>query len=145
MIKTEGLEEFIRRIDDEPIGSLIRENRDFCHLDLADDTQISEMRGHIDSPGPAKMYVDPYWIIRICAYPKTADEQVTYHLLSTEVITSDVQIVDQEKLLVRTTNSIYAIGEHGGLDVPLGVKFRVCAGLHYWGVGQVLGVPHVFY
>lgn len=145
MIKTEELEEFIRRIDEEPLSDLIRENRDMFQLDLADTSQIHEMRGHIDQHGPAKANVDPYWIIRICANPDTANQQITYHLLGSDVITSDLQVIDEEKHLVRTRNSIYALGQPGGLDIPLSAKMRVCAGLHFWNVGHFLGVPHVFY
>lgn len=145
MIPLDGIGEFIRRIDENPIGDLIRANRHLFRLDLIDDAQTRELIGHIDSPGTPKRFVDPYWILRICAYPDTSREQISYHLLGTEVITSDVQVVDKEKHLVRTMNSIYAIGDAGGPNVPLDVKLRVCAGLHWWGVGPVLGVPHVFY
>lgn len=145
MIPLDGLEEFVRRIDEQPVGDLIRENRGFLNLDLADHAQIRELTGNIDAPGTPKRFVDPYWIIRICTYPDTERELVTYHLVGAEVITSDVQIVDQGKRLVRTTNSIYATGQLGGPNVPFVVKLRVCAGLHWWGVGKVLGVPHVFY
>lgn len=145
MIPIDNLEQFIQRIDTMPVDDLIRANKELCELRIARGGEIEQFHGRINCCEPVKRHVSPYWLLRVIVNPGTTKEQITAHLLGSEVITSDVMLIDTKKKLVRTMNSIYSIGDRGAADVSLHAKFRICAGLHHWGVGSFLEVPHVFY
>ena len=56
--------------------------------------------------------------------------------------TSDVRQFDEETACVRTRNSVYRLN---GPNSPSPDLLRVCAWVHAAGVGEHLGVLHIFY
>lgn len=93
------------------------------------------------------------WHLVCLAYSKTVDmaPQLTHFLLgiNREVdcawMTSAVNAIDLEIGVVRTSNSLYGLGNKGEGNPNLNLILHICHTLHKWGIGKQLGVLEVLY
>jgi hypothetical protein len=60
-------------------------------------------------------------------------------------MTSEIAGLDVNRGLCRTRNSLYRLGFPGEGEPPQEDLICVCAILHRWGVGRLIGAPEFFY
>jgi hypothetical protein len=60
--------------------------------------------------------------------------------------TSVIVAIDLEHGLALTrSGSIYQLGTKGEGEPETDILLHICAQFHNWGIGEMLGVPHIFY
>lgn len=60
--------------------------------------------------------------------------------------TSIIVAIDLEHGLALTrSGNIYQLGTKGAGEPDIDILLHICAQFHRWGIGEMLGVPHIFY
>ena len=126
------------------LDDIFRVNRDHGALSLATEADLRALAGLIE-PGPVRHTLVNWMLIKLSLQlPEQARTEI-YWLFGFRTengrrwITSEVQGVDLERMLVKTNNSLYSIagapGDESDIYLP-----ALCATLNRWGIGRHFGV-----
>lgn len=134
------------------LDDIVRQHRDLCSIHLSSDEDIDGLsKCIIADDADIKDEIEDWRIICYDRIPKYGGKA---HLLIGHAIlancswgTSPITAIDLGTGLATTNSgSIYRLrGPQGEGEPPMIHLLHVCAMLHQWGAGPVLGVPHVFY
>jgi len=129
------------------LDAIVNRNRALCEIGLATPSEIDGLRGDIDAPAGAEKDVLTDW--RFIAF-RIRQHQTALVLLgdaerqSLILCTSEVQVASRDGARVRTRNSIYALARAGEGEPPVQHLLQLCATLHEWGLGRILGALEVW-
>ena len=145
----ETIEDHIPKSLDE----IIRLRRESFSLRLSSPDEIASLPTVIEDRSTAIQATIDNWYPICLAYSKAGDmaPQLTHFLLGINReaecawMTSAINALDQERSVVRTNNSLYALGSKGRGNPDLNLILHVCHTLHKWGIGKQLGILEVFY
>ncbi len=133
----------------ESLDDIIRANRDECSLSLSTVHDLAELPMIVEVVAKqtsvrAKLN---NWRFVCLDNGKKAHLLTGIHVARNCVwSTSVVVAVDLEHGLALTrSGSIYQLGTKGEGEPEADILLHICAQFHKWGIGQMLGVPHIFY
>lgn len=130
------------------LDGVIRKQRDRVALGLATEVELQALAARIPD-GQLKDIIDDWRLVSL----RDLNAGVAHVILlgysqfeATPWTTSAVTALDQAAGLVRTrSGSLYSLGVHGEGEPDSQQLIHLCATLHHWGSGPLLGVPHFFY
>lgn len=132
------------------LDDIIRKNRDLVELGLATPAEIQTLEKPI--PYDAKDVSENWRLVSLRL--KTAPPECSLRLIGDSKanggsprITSNLISIDINRNVVLTSSgSIYRLGQQRGVGEPSsGHLMCVCAALHRWDSGNLLGAPEFFY
>ena len=145
------LREALEKIIPKSLDDVVRRNRDKMRIGRATLEEIARRMAAVEPEDPRDTLEE--W--RIIAFRTEApfglfgDGMLLLLGYATEAraswITSEIQRIDFDRRLVRTRNSVYRLGTPGQGEPPTEDLAVLCAVLHEWGVGDLLGAPHFFF
>ncbi|TCV81216.1 hypothetical protein [Sulfurirhabdus autotrophica] len=147
-MKEDQLAEKLNDLIPKSLDNIIRQNREMAELRLATDAEISAIEKNIQGQDMVKDAINDWRLISLCV--KTLNLSQVLLLGKSEQekcpwITSQVISVDFGRGLVYTkSGSLYKLLNRGEGEPPSEDLIRICAALHLWGSGPLLGVPHFF-
>lgn len=137
------LEEQLTQLLPQSLDDVIRANRDKVQLYFSREDEIDSLRRPL-LDGQIKAQVSD-WAFITLHFSESQDSLIylvgfnqTAHC---SWMTSFITGIGHEMITTKS-GSIYELVGASTLDVDL---MHICATLHKWGVGQSLGVPHIFY
>ena len=147
-MKKDTVEEQLKRLLPKSLDDIVRENRDKLRLALATEEELKNLQAILTET--SFRYSLTRWNI-VMLHLADGNRTVSSPRLVGQVsetgeswITSHVVSIDTAHGLVQTRNSVYRIigprAEEKDLDL-----LRICGSLHEWGLGQLFGVPPIFY
>jgi hypothetical protein len=128
------------------LDDIVRKNRDQVQIGLATIEEIAAREGAIE-PGPALDTIDEWRVVAIRQLGSQPMLSLLGRVVGTGVrrMTSRIAVLDVARGLCRTRNSLYPLGFPGEGEPPPEDLICVCAILHRWGVGRLIGAPEFFY
>lgn len=129
------------------LDDIIRTRRDRASLRLSTADEIAALATPLSTDHPPKGEIDDWRLITLLV----VDKPLVFLVGNNEQknwMTSLVTGVDlQAGLLSTKSGSVYRmIGEASDGEPPMQHLLHICAVLHQWGgIGQMYGVPYVFY
>lgn len=129
------------------LDDIIRSRRDRASLRLATADEIAALATHLSTDRPPTGEIDDWRLITLVVVGKPLVFLVGNNH-DQNWMTSLVTGVDLQAGLITTkSGSIYKmIGEASEGEPPMQHLLHICAVLHQWGgIGQMYGVPYVFY
>lgn len=129
------------------LDDIIRKHRDEVSLRLASDSEIKAKKTDIIFDHEPRAIIDDWWLIAFDFHGRRTDLVLLGNRRDNghAWITSVAQEIDLERNILRTENSMYGLGAQSCGEPPGHLLLTVCAALHKWGMGEMLGVLHVFY
>jgi hypothetical protein len=128
------------------LDQIVTRNRDRFSLGLATEAEIAALTAPV-LPGYQRGQIEDW---RLIATRQIGEAPILFLLGHNPKedgawMTSAVQTISPDLQRLRTRNSIYALGERGAGEPPLEQILHVCYALRTWGLGDILGLAHVFY
>lgn len=148
-MKEDQLTEHLNNLVPKTLDNIIRQNREMAELRLATDAEISAIEKNIQSQDLVKDAINGWRLISL--YAKASKWSQVLLVGKSEKgscpwVTSEVVAVDFGRGLAYTkSGSLYKLLNSGQGEPPADDLIRICAALHLWGSGTLLGVPHFFY
>ncbi|OQW68724.1 MAG: hypothetical protein BVN34_08610 [Proteobacteria bacterium ST_bin12] len=128
------------------MDDIIRKNREVVQLRLANETDISKLQAEIEEDNP--VFILDNW--NLLAFDRLG--VTTVHLIgdvrgeSEPRITSKAIEIDMKRHVLTTiSGNLYRMGSRNDGEPNTEKLYLICAYMHEWGIGQMLGVPHFFY
>jgi hypothetical protein len=152
-----GIEEALEQMIPKSLDDVVRKNRNAFQIGLATPTEIA-IRGTVIKPDRDTRDTIEQWNIiafrTLGLRPDTGLEGILSSRLSLlgraagtrgSWLTSEVVQIDVDGGLVLTRNSLYRLGSRGEGEPPPDDLICVCAVMHSWGIGELIGAPGFFY
>jgi hypothetical protein len=152
-----GIAEALEKLIPQSLGDIVRQNRHLFCISLATSEELAARAAEI-GPGDVKDTISGWRMIAFRTLdrrPPVKSEGPSgasrISLLGSAVetgcgwITSAVMRIDAANGLVQTRNSLYRLGVKGAGEPPPNELMTVCAALHRWGLGPLLGVPEFYF
>ena len=140
---TDDLAQQIDRLLPASLDDIIRTNRDVAKLYLTTDAEIDALRAAVP-PGAITGTISAWsFITMFMTQPGVAMVNLTGFNEAERCswMTSQVMAIDGDTVITRSGSYYLLQGERSdGPDL-----LHICATLHLWGVGPMLGVPYIFY
>ncbi|TCV81079.1 hypothetical protein [Sulfurirhabdus autotrophica] len=141
----EKLKAVIDEMTPRCLDDIIRENRELAELRMATDADIQGVPAEIEEARMVTDAVENWRLITLYVPPL----ELAHVLLLGKsekkkgpVLSSKILEIDLNKGLVGTeSGSLYKLGKPGAGEPPTEHLVQVCATLHFWGSGEILGVP----
>lgn len=149
---TNAIKQVINELIPKSLDDIIRSHRDQCSLSLSKSDELDEL------PMIAEVVVNQKSISAklnnwrfVClenigngtkAHILTGTHEAQNRVWGTSVI---VAIDLEHGLALTRSGSIYQLGTKGEGEPEIDILMHICVQLHQWGIGEMLGVPHVFY
>ncbi len=142
----QALNEFIPKSLDD----IIRANKDECSLSLSTGDDLAELPMIVEVVANQKSISANLYRWRfVClngngtkSHFLTGIHEAPGCVCATSVIVA----IDLEHGLALTRScSIYQLGTKGEGEPETDILLHICAQFHNWGIGEMLGVPHIFY
>lgn len=144
----ESIEEQLKKLVPKSLDDVVRKNRDQLRLAFATQEELEALAADIPATNIRHTITRWQFIVMHLATSRGPAISVRLFGWAEEVreswSTSHVTGVDLANGLVRTPNSVYRISGPRAMDDELNL-LHVCASLHFWGLGEYFGVPHIFY
>ena len=145
----EALGRELKKLVPKGLDDVIRKNREYAELGLATDEEIQAITGEIVYAESEKGIIDDWRMISL-REKKSGTVQVILlgrnRAEGAPWATSSLVVFDREnKRVVTKSNSLYKLGKRGIGEPPNIHLVHLCATLHYWGSGAILGVPPFFF
>lgn len=134
------------------LDDIVRKNRHLCSLRLSSHEELNAF------PSMVSLMVDQRQVKamvsdwRFICWVRPEEMGGAVHFLTginqarqRILMTSDVRAVDFGNGLVLTNNSLYRLGRMGNGEPNMKILLHICAVFHSWGIGEHLGVPHIYY
>lgn len=145
-------EELVQNIDNlipKILDDVIRNNRELVELGLSTVDDIRALHSEIQPGLPVKDTINDWRFIslrdkqsgfaQVLLLGRSQNENVAW-------LTSSIVQIDLTRNCVMTkSESYYGLGSQGIGEPPREQLIHVCATLHRWGSGTLLGVTHFFY
>lgn len=144
-----SFEEQVRALLPKSIDEIITINRDKAQLRIASADDINPLQCEIEEARMVTGVVSRWCLIALELRNETDGCSATVHLtgynetLGRSWMTSLIKGIDLENGLLRTkSGSLYRMNGQStdAPDLPV-----VCATLNSWGMGSMLGLPHIFF
>ena len=142
-MSTDDLARQIDQLVPKSLDDIIRTNRDVARLYLTTDAEINALRASVP-PGAITGTISAWaFITMFMTKSGTAIVNLTGFNDAERCswMTSQVMAIDGDTVVTRSGSYYRLQGERS--DTP--DLLHICATLHLWGVGPMLGVPHIFY
>ena len=130
------------------LENLITLHRDRFELRYSVDQDFDDIRGKIDE-GALKAELSDWAFITLSE--QHPEEKAVVFLTGCQdggmpIMTSYAQIIDFEMMLVRTkSGSLYRLGDRAVTPLSAGRVATIAGVFNTWGMGQILGMPPVFF
>lgn len=152
MNSSPALERALEDLIPKSLDDIVRKNRQSCSIHLTADEDLAALtRSIIADESDIKDEIDDW---RVVCYHRTPELGGKAHLLIGHAIrancnwgTSPISAIDLLVGLATTrSGSIYRLrGPRGKGEPPTDHLICLCALLHTWGSGPVVGVPYFFF
>ena len=123
------------------LAALIHENRRVLELRLATASQLANVTGDIDGVGAVRGFLRDWHVIAIEDHLRSA---TSLHVVGTHDmrswITSDLLVLNPDRSLVRTRNSIYGLGLAAETDLSAAHLMTIVGALKAWGLVDRYGL-----
>ncbi len=152
-----GIEEALEQMIPKSLDDIVRSSRDVLQIGLAMPDELAIRATAIEPDRGTRDTIEQWRIISfrtIGLRPDTGLEGILSSRLSLlgravgtrgSWLTSEVVQIDVDGGLVLTRNSLYRLGSRGEGEPPPDDLIYVCAVMHGWGVGDLVGAPSFFY
>lgn len=132
------------------LDDIIRANRGECSLSLSTSDDLDELPMIIEVVAKQKSIrakLNNWRFVCVGNNSKKSHFLTGIHEAQNCVwATSVIVAIDMEHGLALTrSGNIYQLGKKGEGEPEIGILMHICAQFHQWGIGELLGVPHVFY
>ena len=132
------------------LDDIIRANRDKCSLSLSTREELAELPSIVemmDDQKPIHAKLNGWYFICIKEFDAKLHFLTGFHEAQDCVwATSVIVALDLEHGHALTkSGNIYQLGTKGEGDPGQAILLHICAQFHNWGIGEKLGVPHIFY
>ena len=131
------------------LDDIIRANRDECCLSLSTSKDLDQipMIAEAVAQKQIKATLNNWRFVCLEANQKKSHFLTGVHEAQNCAWgTSIIVAMDLEHGLALTrSGNIYKLGTRGEGEPEIDILLHICFQLHNWGVGELLGVPHVFY
>lgn len=131
------------------LNDVIRKNRELVELCLSTDEEIRALNGEIRNVELVKGIIDDWRLVSLRAKRSGSGQMVLVGHSRTEnapwLTSAIVRIDPTQNYILTKSGSLYELGSQGNGEPPRLQLIHICATLHRWGSGELLGVPHFFY
>lgn len=147
---TNSLEQAVKELIPKSLDEIIRANRDTCSLSLSTSEELDELPMIVEvmaHPKPVSATLSNWRFVCLKEGGTQAHFLTGIHEAQSCVwATSVIVAIDLKHGLALTrSGSIYQLGTKGEGEPGPDILLHICAQFHNWGIGKMLGVPHVFY
>jgi hypothetical protein len=152
-----AIAEAIENLIPRSLDDIVRQNRHLFCISLATSEELAARAAKIE-PRDVKDTINGWRMLSFRAFArrrpiKSEDASCVSRLLllgsAVETgciwITSAVMRIDADSGFVQTQNSFYRLGPRAEGEPPPDELMTVCAALHRWGVGPLLGAPEFYF
>jgi len=142
---------FLKAMLPSALDDIVRANRDKVELALASEEQLAPLSKSVAATNQVRGAISDWRFIAMTVdIPERRLWMENVYLVGVheghDWITSAIQSIDRERMLVRTRNSVYRlIGDPGIGEPDTGALLGICSAFTAWGWGPMLGVPTLFY
>ncbi len=154
---TDGLLDALEELMPRSLDDIVRKNRDRVQIGLARREELAVRAATIE-PGRVKDTITDWRMIAFRALGSPGNVEIEGGIGNSSLvllgraterrcgwITSAVMQIDADNGLVLTRNSLYGLGVKAEGEPPREELVFVCATLHRWGFGEVIGAPEFLY
>lgn len=143
-------EEAVKELIPKSLDEIIHANRDTCSLSLSKSDDLDEFPMIVEVVANQKSISAKLnrWRFVCLNNNGTKSHFLTgiHEAQNCVWATSVIVAIDLEHGLALTrSGSIYQLGTKGEGEPEPDILLHICAQFHNWGIGKMLGVPHVFY
>lgn len=139
----DSLKQALEQLMPKSLDDIIRHNRDKAQLYLSKDEELHALQGPL-GPGMPKALVASWAFITMRLLESETSFIYLVGFNQTERsmwMTSFVTGIDGRKVTTKRGSFYELVGDsQPDVDLP-----HICATLHHWGLGALLGVPHFFF
>jgi hypothetical protein len=152
-----GIAEALEKLIPRSLDDIVRQNRHLFCISLATSEELAARAAKIE-PRDVKDTISGWRMLSFRSLAprrpiksEDASGASRLSLLGSAVetgcvwITSAVIRIDADSGLVQTRNSFYRLGARAEGEPPPDELTTVCAALHRWGVGGLLGAPEFYF
>lgn len=147
---TNELNQAINELVPKSLDDIIRAKRDECSLSLSTGDDLAELPMIVEVVANQKSIsakLNRWRFVRMNSNGTKSHFLTGIHEAQDCVwATSVIVAVDLEHGLALTrSGNIYQLGTKGEGEPETDILLHICAQFHNWGIGAMLGVPHIFY
>lgn len=147
---TNELEQAINELIPKSLDDIIRAKRDECSLSLSTREDLNELPMIVEvaeKPKSIRATLNNWRFVCVNnngtkSHLLTGIHEAQNCVWSTSVI---VAIDLEHSLALTRSGSIYKLGTTGEGEPETDILLHICVQFHNWGIGEMLGVPHIFY
>lgn len=147
---TNPLEQAVKELIPKSLDEIIRSNRDKCSLSLSTSDALDKLPmivEVVENQKTVSAYLNRWRFVCLNSNGTKSHFLTGIHEAQNCVwATSVIVAIDLEHGLALTrSGSIYQLGTKGEGEPEPDILLHICAQFHNWGIGKMLGVPHIFY